>query len=115
MTEELDGRKIRITALRDISDREIARNRLLQEAKRRKIFMEKSGDGIVITDRNHKVIEANKRFADMLGYTPEEMTSLHIWDWEAVHSEENIRQSPLDQATLDHFFETRHRRRNGTI
>jgi PAS domain S-box-containing protein len=115
MTEELDGRKIRITALRDISDREIARNRLLQEAKRRKIFMEKSGDGIVITDRNHKVIEANKRFADMLGYTPEEMTSLHIWDWEAVHSEENIRQSPLDLATLDHFFESRHRRRNGTI
>ena len=110
-----EGRITRVTALRDISVSTSTRDKLLEEARRRKMLMDRSGDGIVITNRNHRVIEANQRFADMLGYSVEEMTGLHIWDWEVTRSEETIRQSPLDPATIDHFFETRHRRRDGSV
>ena len=50
----------------------------------RKILIEQSRDGIVILDHQGKVREANQRFADMLGYTPEEVQDLHVWDWEVT-------------------------------
>lgn len=115
MSREIGGKIVRVTALRDITEPQQTKTRLLQEAQRRKILMAQSGDGIVITDGSHKVLEANQKFADMLGYPLEEMTKLHIWDWEVKHSAEKIRQSPVDLATLSHFFETRHRRCDGSV
>ena len=78
-------------------------------------LMDVSLDGIAIIDQNHKVREANKRFAQMLGYTPEEVLGLHTWDWEATVTEAEIRANFADLTTTKTKFETRHRRKDGTI
>jgi PAS domain S-box-containing protein len=115
VTERIKGKQIRITALWDITDRKKAENKWRTEAKRRKQLMAQSGDGIVITDQNQKVVESNQRFADMLGYPLEKMTDLYTWDWEAKWTESELREYHVDPAALNHFFETKHRRRDGLI
>ena len=40
-----------------------------------------SRDGVVVLDEAGKVYETNQRFADLLGYTMDEMYQLHVWDW----------------------------------
>jgi PAS domain S-box-containing protein len=106
--------KVDIAIVRDITQRKKAEAVLADEATRRRILIEQSSDGIVILDQDGKVYEANQRFADMLGYTMDEMKQLHVWDWEVDTAREfhlnNIRT--LDDAG-DHF-ETIHRRKDGT-
>ena len=42
------------------------------------ILFEGSRDGIVVLDQEGRVYEANRRFATMLGYTLEEVRTLHV-------------------------------------
>ena len=81
----------------------------------RKILIDESRDGIVILDQNGKVYEANKRYADMLGYTMEEVLELHVWDWDAQFSKEELLEMALSVDEAGQNFETRHRRKDGTI
>lgn len=104
-----------ICVVRDITDRKKTEKVLEEELIRRRILIDQSRDGIVVLDHDGKVYEANQRFADMLGYSAEEVRQLHVWDWEAQFTREQLReQVRLVNAAGDHF-ETRHRRRDGTI
>ncbi|MCJ7664509.1 MAG: PAS domain S-box protein, partial [Desulfobacterales bacterium] len=57
----------------DITERKRSEEALTDEAIRRRILMDQSRDGISILDENSKLVEANQRFAEMMGYTPEEL------------------------------------------
>ncbi|MCL5734575.1 MAG: PAS domain S-box protein [Actinobacteria bacterium] len=99
----------------DITERKLAEQMLTDEIARRRILVEQSRDGIVVLDDAGKVVESNQEFARMLGYSLEEMCSLHVWDWEA-----GVPRDPLMEmirtvdAGGDHF-ETRHRRKDGSL
>jgi PAS domain S-box-containing protein len=99
----------------DISERKLMEKSLSDEAIRRRILIEQSRDGIVVLDENGAVYEANRRFAEMLGYSPEEVLKLNVWDWEFLYPPEKVREmiSTVDEAG-DHF-ETKHRRKDGSI
>jgi PAS domain-containing protein len=57
---------------------------LAREAEtRRRQLMNLSRDGIAIMDQEHRVVEANPRFAEMLGYSMQELPNLHTWDFDA--------------------------------
>ena len=88
---------------------------LVSETTRRKSLMDVSQDGIAIFNDQHRVVEANKRFCDMLGYTPEEIKSLRTWDFESTLSEEEIRAAFKDLEQVHSTFETRHRRKDGSM
>jgi PAS domain S-box-containing protein len=95
---------------------------LLQEKKERQerdamreMLMDRSRDGIVIIDQEHRVVEANQRFAEMLGYSPDEVLGLFTWDYEAVLREAEIREVFGDFSSIEAVFESRHRRRDGTV
>ncbi|MDQ7786247.1 MAG: EAL domain-containing protein [Thermodesulfovibrionales bacterium] len=104
----LEEKKIRLEKIK-------AEEALKDEANRRQILMEQSRDGIVILDQNGKVYEANKAFADMLGYSTEQVRHLHVWDWDYQWTAEQlIEMIRLVDAAGDHF-ETRHRRKDGSI
>ncbi|MFC1642972.1 ATP-binding protein [Myxococcota bacterium] len=96
------------------SERLRAEEAFKKEALRRGVLMNASRDGISIIDQEHRVVEANRRFAEMLGYAPEEVTNLHTWDWEAVLTEAEIRAAFADLTQTNETFETRHRRKDGT-
>ncbi|MHC1788693.1 PAS domain S-box protein [Solidesulfovibrio sp.] len=101
--------------LRDVSKRLRTAEELEKEMLRRTILMNTSNDGIAIFNQKHQIIETNKRFAVMLGYTEEEVLELHTWDFEAIAGENEIRERFKNFLEIDAVFETRHRRKNGEI
>ena len=54
----------------DITESKMATEALEREALRHSILMQKSHDGIAIISHEHRIMEANERFAEMLGYSP---------------------------------------------
>ena len=63
---------------------------LRDEVAWRKLLIEESRDGIVIVNKDAEVVEANRQFANMLGYSMEEIRQLHVWDWDTVFTKEQI-------------------------
>ncbi|NQT30711.1 MAG: PAS domain S-box protein, partial [Deltaproteobacteria bacterium] len=100
--------------LGQITDRKQAEEALADEVTRRRILIDQSRDGIVVLDENGKVYEANQQFAEMLGYTPEEATQLHVWDWEFVFPREQVLEMIRSVDAAGDHFETQHRRKDGT-
>ena len=99
----------------DITERKQVEKALEEEATRRRILVEQSLDGIVVLDEDGKVYETNKRFAEMLGYSSAEICQLHVWDWDAQWSSQQLLEMirHIDEGGLQ--IETRHRRQNGTF
>jgi len=99
---------------KDITERKRMEKELADEATRRRILVEQSRDGIVILDQNGKVYEANRRFAEMLGYTPEEVLKLDVWDWEYLYPPEQVKEMIRTVTEEGDHFETKHRRKDGS-
>lgn len=85
---------------------------LSDEAVRRRILIEQSSDGIVVLDQKGKVFEANKRFAEMLGYSQAEVLQLHVWDWDIRTPREQF--APIPAEIAGPRFETKHYRKDGS-
>ena len=75
-----------------------------------RLLVDESRDAIVVLDQDIKVYEANQQFADMLGYSKEEVYQLHAWDWDARFNKEQILELAATVDTVGHHFETQHRR-----
>lgn len=88
---------------------------LSEQLLRQNSLMEASLDGIAIIDQSHRVRHSNRQFAQMLGYTSEEVLRLYTWDWECTMTEAEIRKSFSDLSKTKTTFETCHRRKDGTI
>jgi PAS domain S-box-containing protein len=97
------------------AERKKAEAALMEESIQRRLLVEGSRDGIVVLDQNGKVWEANQQYAQMLGYTDEELLELYVWDWDDQWTKEEILEMirTVDEDG-DHFV-TRHRRKDGSL
>ena len=95
---------------------ELKRNEaaLMEDAARRRIFIEQSKDGIAVLDLEGKLHEFNTSFARMLGYSPEEMSQLHVWDWDDQWTREELMERLQSTDSKGATFETVHRRKDGS-
>ncbi|MBM4200016.1 MAG: PAS domain S-box protein, partial [Gammaproteobacteria bacterium] len=111
---DADGALIGVLGVaRDITEIKRTQAELEQEVIRRRILFEQSTDGIVVLDEQGGVFESNSRFAAMIGYSPEETRLLHVWDWDAQWTREELLQRlAADPAVI---FETQHRRKDGSL
>ena len=113
----LDEMAMDIGLALELSEKEALRKQaeeaLSQEEARRRLLFERSLDAIVVLDLQGRVFEANQRFADMLGYSLVEVQTLHVWDWDAQWTREELLDTLED--TSDKFIETRQRRKDGSI
>jgi PAS domain S-box-containing protein len=110
------GRLIGVLGIaHDVTAARAAEAALREAGERRRLLMDTSRDGIVIISQRHRVVEANRRFAEMLRYSPQDVLHLHTWDWEANMAEAQVREAFADLKEVDRTFETRHRRSDGTI
>jgi len=100
--------------IRDISERKRAEAMRMDEAARRRILFEECRDGIVVMDRDGKVCDSNRRYAEMLGYSRDEMLQLHIWDWDTQWTQEQLLGMLRSTDAAGIFIETRHRRKDGS-
>jgi len=91
--------------------------RLAAESSRNRSILETSLDGIHLIDLEGKVIDSNPAFAEMLGYSPEEIRRLHVADLEAEGGPSEIAAviERLCQGESNALFETRLRRKDGSL
>jgi len=113
-TIAVSGQQYLVESFLDITELKRAEEALANEATRRRILIEQSSDGIVVLDENGKVCEANQRFAEMLGYSSEEVSELHLWDWDTQYPREQLLEMARTVDEAGDHFETRHRRKDGT-
>ncbi len=99
----------------DITARKQTEDSLADESIRRRVLFEQSPDGIVVLDQEGKVYEANSQYARMLGYTMEEVYQLHVWDWDAQWTRQELMQRVQNIKIAGNHFETRHRRKDGSV
>lgn len=108
---------IRITALSDISERKRVEQALRRESEKNLALLRNASDGMHVLDTAGNVIEASDSFCQMLGYRRDEMTGMNVTVWDAQFSETEIAESiaGLFAGGGRVQFETRHRRKDGTI
>ncbi len=113
---KLHDRDCLVAVWRDISREREARDALRRAAQWHRALLQNTVEGVCIFDRTKTVVEVNDRFAEMLGYTAAEMVGTRPWDWDADITEADIdARFPLDVPPHHYTFETRHRRRDGSI
>jgi len=101
--------------IEDITNRKQIELALAAELMRSQLLFNTSIDGIVILDYQGNVIQTSASFAQMLGYTVEETLTLNVVDWDAQWSAEELHQILQRTVSLSGLFETRHRRKDGSI
>ncbi len=75
-----------------------------------------TADGFWVMDQEGRFLEVNQAFADMLGYSREEMFGMRIEDIEAPEGEGQTIRHILEVVRPGYCrFETRHRRKDGDI
>lgn len=104
-----------VGSMLDITESKKAEEQLKSEMIRRSVLMEQSNDGILFINEEHRIIESNKRFAEMLGYTQEEVLGLYTWEYEGIMKEEDIRREFDNLSKISMVFETVHRRKDGSM
>ncbi|MEO5339856.1 MAG: PAS domain S-box protein [Magnetococcus sp. MYC-9] len=98
-----------------ITERKRMEQILREESDRRRTLFEHSRDGLCVIGTDGRVMEVNARFADMLGYTPEEMRHLYIWDWDVQWGREEVLSAIHELGYHGRTLVTRHRRKDGTV
>ena len=99
----------------DITERKRAEDKIAEDTIRKRLLVEQSSDGIVVLNLNGKVVEANKKYANMLGYSQTEILQLHVWDWDNQWTAEEILElfDADDESGIT--FETHYCRKDGTL
>jgi PAS domain S-box-containing protein len=115
---DLKGKRMILAITQDITERKNALNKLRKnEEKYRKLY-ESMRDAYVRTDMKGRIVEFNKHFSEMLGYTPDEIRGLKWTDItpEKWHEAENIikEKEMLERGYTD-VYEKEYIRKDGTV
>jgi PAS domain S-box-containing protein len=89
---------------------------IANEAMRRRVLFEQARDGILIFDADRNIVEANNSFANMLGYSLEEVMQLRPWDWDVKYNtRELFFEAWPELPKTSGQLETEFRRKQGDI
>ncbi|MGH9279054.1 MAG: PAS domain S-box protein [Acidimicrobiales bacterium] len=112
-----DGRPVKMLGtMQDITEQKLGEEALLATQEQYRRIVELAHDGIVTLDANDIVTFANPRFAQILGYSPDEMLGMPAGifaDEPTTESREAYRRRR--RAGVSEHYETRLRTRTGAI
>lgn len=113
-----DGQVTHYVAVKeDITERKHAEQELARESQRSTLLLRNASDGVHILDQEGNVLEASDSFCEMLGYSREDLigANVSLWDarWSALELKDVVNQQVV--AAGRSVFETRHRRRDGSV
>ncbi len=97
-----------ITTFRDITEEKELEQDLRTQSRKIQALFDHSFNGVVVLHRN-RVVEANVRFAQMLGYSLPELLQLQPKDWEP-----QIQDSLKPIGVNAHIYQTTHYRKDGS-
>lgn len=92
-----------------------ANSMLKVEKQRYQTMMKSSSDSIFIIDLEGRLIECSQQAAQMFGYSMQEMTKLYVYDWDVAHTKEEAINRVRNVPTEPISFETKHRRKDGSV
>lgn len=100
----------------DITERKQAEESVGLQADRYRTLLNTTVDGFWLVDSNGALLDVNKGYCNMSGYSREELLSMSIPDLEAKETLEETAQhiQAIIKSGFDRFA-TRHRRKDGTI
>lgn len=113
----VDNARLYDEAQKEIAERERVEETLRQSEERYRAVVQQAAEGICLIDAESKrVLESNPEFQRMLGYAPEEVVGLPIYDFIA-HDRENIdRNFRLTFEKGSHSVgERQYRRKDGSL
>ena len=100
----------------DITKLRQAEQELRASEARFRIFVDRATDGFFLLDQQLNVVDVNRQACESLGYSPEELVGMHPRDFDAGLDEPAIaRLAERAGAGQRVTFETRHRRKDGTV
>jgi len=118
LRRDKDGRPLQYQGIiRDITERERMEEELQQSEERYRAVVEQSADAIYLVDVETKhLLEANAAFQKMLGYSPEELVGISLYDFIATDPEEiDQRFQRIRMERQIPFFERLFRRKDGSL
>ncbi|MDE1980734.1 MAG: PAS domain S-box protein [Betaproteobacteria bacterium] len=100
----------------DGDERSVTRSWLTRQIRMNESLLHIASDGIHVLDAQGILVEMSDSFCQTLDYPREEMLGMHVSAWDAKWSEDELRERIVwlmghGEAT----FETRHRRKDGTL
>ena len=109
--------------LSDITGRKRAEEVLREgEAQRRQVILQSAMDGFWLADQEGRLLDVNEIYCRMSGYSMSELLALHVSDLEAgetsdevVGHMQRIIAQGADRSEFRHRFESRHRRKDGSV
>ncbi|MBP6902518.1 MAG: response regulator [Burkholderiaceae bacterium] len=102
------------TVMRDITESRRLQREVQQGAELRAMLLQHSHDGVVVTDDQGALVEANPAFAALIGRSPEQLAGLQLWDWDPDWSPQRYREA-MARAEGSVRLETRFKRPDGSI
>ena len=84
-------------------------------AARHQTLLETGSDGVHVLDAAGNVVEANKAFCRMLGYSRDEILRLNVMDFNTETSREELLVNIQRLIAQPSMLETVHRRKDGTL
>ena len=85
------------------------------ESFRLQTILETASDGIHILDEDGNLVQCSHSFLRALGYSKEEAASLNVKDWDAQIPQDALAQAVRTLIREPATFESRHRRKDGTL
>ena len=104
-----------IAVIKDIDDYKKSQIAVKDERQKYKTIMELASDGVHIIDENGNIVEFSHSFADMLGYSDDEMKTLNVTDWDAVKEKEELLNTVRSQLLFPDRFYAKLKRKDGSI
>lgn len=111
-----DGSISKLEVFRDVTERKRIEEEAQAAAKKYTSIIHTALDGFWITDLKGRFLEVNDSYCCMTGYSREELLNMSVSDVEAAETaEETARHINKVMRKESDLFETRHRRKDGSI
>lgn len=93
-----------------------ARKQAEAVSSRYKVVIDATRDGFWVLNREGYILEVNQAYADLSGYTVDELQNLHVTQLEAINNTDEIQEHIARIASQGYdLFESSHRKKNGEV
>lgn len=100
----------------DITASKEAEEALRKEEARYKAIIQASTDGFLLMDLDGKILETNKAYCEMSGYTSDEVCTRFVYDLDEVEDQRATKEHIEKKTTKrSERFEARHIRKDGSV
>jgi PAS domain S-box-containing protein len=104
---EFDGRSADVVSICDLTDRIVAESSQRDAVAASRSLVDALADGYLVLDTENRIVEANKAYCEMSGFTSEELRNKPVTEIE--EQDADVRSAMAGR------YEARHKRRDGSL